>query len=95
MRRSLILKVAILGMSLTVLSGRSAKSLTASESQALRGCIAWQKAIGSHGTTSRKVLLEANKVIVVGMPMTTERQPVGAKIITVERGRFYGSCQTD
>jgi hypothetical protein len=37
----------------------------------------------------------ADKVIVEGLPMTTEAHPPGAKIIRVINHRFYGYCQDE
>src|SRR5690348_6055493 len=73
---------------LIVLGTQRAEAMSANETEALHKCVVLQKKIGPHGTKDRKYLREADKVIVHGLPMTTERHPIGAKIFWAEKGRF-------
>lgn len=88
-------KAAFLALCFSALNVQSAKSISAYEAQALRECQALQKKIGPRGTKNRMVLQNADKVIVPGLPMTAERQPIGAKIFRVEKERFFLQCQKD
>ena len=86
---------AFLAFYLGALHAKAADSSSVQEAKALRGCEALRKKIGPQGTTDRTVLQKADKVVVSGMPVTAERQPIGAKIFRVENGRFFLECQKD